>query len=231
MTIAIVSYTVRRPRRLPSLALASSLFVPSAMAQDDAVSKFVSYYQNAYAQGRDLIPLPQAALNTASIATHLKLETVKPLSVLTGNAFLDSNNTVIKLAGVQGCLSTQMVQFMGNKVSCVTVSLAGLASSLDLAKAGAGDAFPCHFVGQNPGRPTVRFAECFFTQHDMVQSLSEAMIRQGFAFAARDRAGKPIFPEYAKAEDEARLAKAGIWANSYFTHPYGEHYRTNPSTN
>jgi endonuclease YncB( thermonuclease family) len=57
------------------------------------------------------------------------------------------------------------------------------------------------------------------------------MIRKGFAFAARDRAGKPIFPEYTKAEYEARQAKAGIWANAYFKHPYGERYRTNPSTN
>ncbi|ESZ11043.1 nuclease [Mesorhizobium sp. L48C026A00] len=229
--MAIMGYIVWRPHRLSSLALASSLFVPPAMAQDDAVSKFVSYYQNAYAQGRDLVPGPQAALDTSSIATQLTLKTVKPVSALTGNAFLDSNSAVIKLAGVQGCLSTEMVQFMGNQVSCVTVSLAGLASSLDLAKADAGDAFPCHFVGQNPGSPTVRFAECFFTQDDMVQSLSETMIRKGFAFAARDRAGKPIFPEYEKAEEDARRSKAGIWGNSYFTHPYGERYRTNPSTN
>ncbi len=224
-------YALWRLGRLPYLALASCLFVPSAMAQDDAVSKFVSYYQNAYAQGRDLVPGPQVSLDTSSIATNLKLETVRPVSALTGNAFLDSNSVVIKLAGVQGCLSTEIVQFMDNRVSCVTVSLAGLASSLDEAKAAAGDAFPCHFIGQNPGSPTVRFAECFFTQDDMVQSLSETLIRKGFAFASRDRAGKPIFPEYAKAEDAARQAKAGLWANSYFKHPYGERYRTNPSTN
>lgn len=224
-------YVQWRFARFPLLALASCLFVPPVMAQDDAVSKFVSYYQNAYAQGRDLIPGPQVALNTSSIATDLKLETVRPVSALTGNAFLDSNSVVIKLAGVQGCLSTEIVQFMGNRVSCVTVSLAGLASSLDQAKAAAGDAFPCHFIGQNPGSPSVRFAECFFTQDDTVHSLSETLIRKGFAFASRDRAGKPVFPEYAKAEDEARQAKAGIWANTLFKHPYGERYRTNPSTN
>ncbi|MET3595101.1 hypothetical protein ABID26_004513 [Mesorhizobium shonense] len=226
-----MGYTLGRPGRLCYLALVSGFAIPPAIAQDDAVSKFVSYYQNAYAQGRDLIPGPQVALNTSSIATKLKLETVKPLSALTGNAFLDSNSAVIKLAGAQGCLSTELVQFMGNRVSCVTVSLAGLASSLDQAKADAGDAFPCHFVGQNPGSPTVRFAECFFTQDDTVRSLSEVLIKKGIAFAARDRSGKPIFPEYARAEDEARQAKAGIWDNAYFRHPYGERYRRNSSTN
>lgn len=230
MTIAIMGYTVGRPGRLRYLALASCLTIPPALAQDDAVSKFVSYYQNAYAQGRDLIPGPQVPLNTSSIATKLKLETVKPLSALTGNAFLDSTNAVIKLAGVQGCLSTELVQFMGKPVSCATVSLAGLASSLDQAKADAGDAFPCHFVGQNPGSPTVRFAECFFTQDNTVRSLSEVLIKRGLAFAARDRSGKPIFPEYARAEDQARQAKAGVWGNAYFRHPYGERFLTNPST-
>ncbi|MFA1676870.1 thermonuclease family protein [Rhizobium mongolense] len=220
---------VRRPHRFLFLALSSGFIATSVAAQDAAVTNFVTYYQSAYAQGRDLIPAPQAVLNTASIATDLKLETVKPVSALTGNSFLDANSNVIKLAGVQGCLSTDLLDFMGNKGSCTMISLAGMTASLKRAKADAGDAFPCHFVGQNPGRPTIRFAECFFTQSDMVQSLSETMIEKGLAFAARDRAGKPIFPEYAKAEDEARLAKTGIWANPYFKHPYGERYRANPS--
>ncbi|PJR12806.1 thermonuclease family protein [Sinorhizobium meliloti] len=222
---------VRRPCGFLLLALSSALSTTPAVAQDPAVTKFVAYYQSAYAQGRDLIPAPTAVLNTASIATELKLETVKPIGALTGSSFLDANSTVIKLAGVQGCVSTDMLDFMGNRASCAMISLAGMTASLEQAKADAGDAFPCHFVSQNAGRPNVRFAECFFTQADMVQSLSEIMIKKGLVFAARDRAGKPIFPEYAKAEDEARLSKAGIWANPHFKHPYGERYRANPTTN
>ncbi|OHV80287.1 thermonuclease family protein [Ensifer sp. LCM 4579] len=222
---------VRRPCHLLLLALSSGLSATPVVAQDPAVTRFVTYYQSAYAQGRDLIPAPTAALNIASIATELKLVTVKPISALTGSSFLDANSTVIKLAGVQGCLSTEILDFLGNRASCAMISLAGMTASLEQAKTDAGDAFPCHFVGQSAGRPNVRFAECFFTESDVVQSLSETVIKKGLAFAARDRAGKPIFPEYAKAEDAARLSKAGIWANQYFKHPYGERYRANPTTN
>ncbi|MFC0808935.1 thermonuclease family protein [Ensifer sp. P24N7] len=212
-------------------ALAGGLFASPVAAQDAAVTKFVTYYQSAYAQGGDLIPAPQVALNTASISTELKLVTVKPVSALTGNSFLDANSDVIRLAGVQGCLSTDLLDFMGNKASCAMISLAGMTAGIEQAKNDAGDAFPCHFVGEIAGRPNIRFAECFFTQNDMVQSLSETMIEQGLAFAARDRAGNPVFPEYAKAENEARLSKVGIWANQYFRHPYGERYRANPTMN
>lgn len=222
---------VRRPHWLLFFALSSGVLATPSAAQDAAVTEFVTYYQSAYAEGRDLIPAPQTTLNTNSLATELKLETVRPVSALTGNSFLDANSSIVRLAGVQGCISTDLLGFMGNKASCAMISLAGMTASLEQAKAGAGDAFPCHFVGQNAGRPNVRFAECFFTQNDTVQSLSETMIKKGLAFAARDRAGKPIFPEYAKAEDEARLSKAGIWANAYFKHPYGERYRANPTTN
>ncbi|WFS69587.1 nuclease (plasmid) [Agrobacterium leguminum] len=219
----------RRPPPFLLLTLTGALFAAQAVAQDAAAAKFVTYYQSAFAQGRDLIPAPQAGLNIASIATDLRLETVKPVSALTGNSFLDASSDVVKLVGIQGCLSTEQLDFMGNKASCTMISLAGMTASLKQAQADAGDAFPCHFVGQNSGRPNVRFAECFFTENDIVQSLSETMIRKGVVFAARDRAGRPIFPEYAKAEDEARLAKTGIWANPYFKHPYGERYRANPT--
>ena len=115
--------------------------------------------------------------------------------------------------------------------TCAMISLAGMTATLDEAKAGAGDAFPCHVFAQNPGRPAVRFAECFFVENGVVRSLSEALIRKGLAFAARDRAGRPVFPEYLQAEDAARGEQAGIWGNGQLTHPYGERYPVNSSTN
>jgi hypothetical protein len=150
---------------------------------------------------------------------------------LSGSAVLASDGTIIKLAGVQGCLSTEEMEFAGLPTTCVMVSLAGLTAMLGEAAAPAANAFPCHFLGQNAGSPTVRFAECFFVKDGETQSLSEVLISRGLAFAARDRAGWPVFPEYAQAETRAQKAKAGIWANSHFTHPYGERYRANPSIN
>jgi hypothetical protein len=195
-------------------------------------AKFVEYYQNAYAQGRDLIPAPQRALDTSSLINSLNLQTVVPESALTGTAFIDANNSVIKLAGIQGCLSTQRLQMGDSGASCSMISLAGLNAVLQTAAAPAGGAFPCHFLATNTGSPPVRFAECFFIKEDAtVAPLSEYLIRQGFAFAARAPNGTPLFPEYASAEAEAAKAKAGIWANRSFAHPYGERYRSNPTTN
>ncbi|MFW8583914.1 hypothetical protein ACOJBM_00180 [Rhizobium beringeri] len=58
------------------------------------------------------------------------------------------------------------------------------------------------------------------------------LIARGLAFAARNRAGRAVFPEYAEAEESAQRARAGIWANAHFTHPFGERrYRGNRSTN
>jgi|SRR5690606_9350214 len=222
---------IRRASRFYFFALASCLAAVPATGQDDAVARFVSRYQNAYAQGRDLVPDSLQRIDTASIANELRLETVKPVSPLTGNAFLDSNGTIVKLAGVQGCLSTEQLTFLGKSASCAMISLAGLNAGLDDAKAAAGDAFPCHFLAQISGNPSVRIAECFFTQGGAVHSISESMIRKGVAFAARDRSGNPVFPEYALAEIEASKAKAGIWANAYFSHPYGDRFRNSSSMN
>ena len=217
--------------RLLFCTLSNTLIALPLAAADDTAADFVRYYQNAYAQGRDLIPAAQTPLDTSSISAHLDLQTIRPKGTLSGSAFLASDGTIVRLAGVEGCVSTEPMEFAGLPATCATISLAGMSASLTEATAGAGGAFPCHLLGQNPGRPTIRFAECFFTQDGTVNSLSEALISKGLAFAARDRAGRPIFPEYVKTENAARSARAGIWANAHFVHPYGERYRANPSTN
>ncbi|QPB24276.1 nuclease [Rhizobium sp. 007] len=216
---------------LPFSTLAITMIALPLSARDDTATTFVGYYQAAYAQGRDLILPPQTALDTSSLATRLDLQTIRPEAALTGSAFLSSDGTIVKLAGAQGCLSTEPMEFAGLQATCAMVSLAGMTKTLDEAMAAAGNAFPCHFLGQNPGTPTVRFAECFFVKDGTVQSLSETLISKGLAFAARDRAGRAVFPEYLQVEEDAHRGRAGIWANAHFMHPYGERYRANPSTN
>lgn len=202
-----------------------------ALAAEDAVSRFVDYYQKAYAEGRDLISAPQKPLDISSIAERINLLSITPEGVLSGSAFLASDGTIIKLAGVQGCLSTEEIEYAGVRTTCSMVSLAGLIAKLSEAEAAAGNAFPCHFLGQNAGSPTIRFAECFFMKDGETQSLSQVLISTGVAFAARDRSGRALFAEYAQAEEVAQKARAGIWANPQFVHPYGERYRSNPSVN
>ena len=213
-----------------SIATVAASAAPAAAQQATAPgsAKFVEYYQNAYANGRDLIPGPQRALNSASLTIDLKLETVIPEAALTGNAFVDAENTIIRLAGAQGCQSTQQLQLGVMRASCAMLSLAGLNAALQTAAGPAGGAFPCHFLGSNTGSPYVRFAECFFMDADgHAQPMSEYLIRRGLAFAARTPNGTALFPEYAVAEATAAKAHLGIWSNASFQHPYGERYRQN----
>lgn len=231
MTDASMNPGARRLAQILFCSIACATNGVALAAAEDAVSRFVSYYQKAYAEGRDLIPAPQKPLDISSIAERINLQSITPEGALSGSAFLASDGTIIKLAGVQGCLSTEEIEFAGMQATCVMVSLAGLTAMLEEAEAGAGNAFPCHFLGQNAGSPTVRFAECFFMKDGETQSLSEVLIGTGVAFAARDRTGRALFPEYAQAEEVAQRARAGIWANPQFLHPYGERYRANPSMN
>lgn len=208
------------------LASAASAVAQEATAPSPA--KFVEYYQNAYASGRDLVPGPQRPLDLSSLTTALKLETVVPEAAVSGSAFVDARTNIIRLVGAQGCRSTQQLQLGEMRASCAMVSLSGLNASLQMAAAPAGGAFPCHFFGTNSGKPTVRFAECFFIGgDDRAQPLSEYLVRHGLAFAARASNGAALFPEYAAAEDAASKARAGIWSNASFQHPYGERYRQN----
>lgn len=231
MTDASMNPGARRLAQILFCTIACATNGVALAAAEDAVSRFVSYYQKAYAEGRDLIPAPQTPLDVSSIVERLNLQSITPEGALSGSAFLASDGTVIKLAGVQGCLSIEEMEFAGVQTTCSMVSLAGLTAMLGQAEAGAGNAFPCHFLGQNAGAPTVRFAECFFMKNGETQSLSQVLISTGVAFAARDRSGRPLFPEYAQAEEVAQRARAGIWANPQFLHPYGERYRANPSMN
>jgi hypothetical protein len=218
----------RFSRRLIYSLLGALVALPETVRADMA-EEFVSHYQQAYVQGRDLIPASPTPFDASSIITRLDLESVTPKAALSGSAFLAADGTIIKLAGVQGCLSTEPLEYAGVIATCTIISLAAMTATVGEVQAIAGTAFPCHELGRNSGQPTVRYAECFFMDGDTVRSLSEVLISKGVAFAFRDRAGQPIFPEYARAEEVARGAKAGIWASAHFFHPYGERYRANPT--
>lgn len=230
MTDANMNNGAWRPYRPLFCTLVGTAIALPMAAKADATTEFVAYYQEAYAQGRNLVPGPRAPLDTSSIATRLDLQSISPSGALSGNAFLATDGTIIRLAGIEGCISTVPIDYAGVRATCAVVSLAGMTATIDMAKASAGNAFPCHVLGQSPGRATVRFAECFYMEDGVARSLSEVLVSKGLAFAARDGSGRPLFPEYARAEETARSEKAGIWSSGWFVHPYGERYRAGPST-
>ncbi|KJF65468.1 nuclease [Rhizobium nepotum] len=218
----------RSSRHLICSLLGALVSLPASVRADTA-EEFVSYYQQAYVQGRDLVPALPVPLDTSSIATRLDLQSVTPKAALSGNAFLAADGTIIKLAGVQGCLSTESLDYAGIISTCAMISLAAMTATIAEIQEVAGNALPCHELGRSLGHPTVRYAECFFMDRDTARSLSEVLISKGVAFAFRDSAGHPAFPEYAQMENVARANKAGIWASAHFFHPYGERYRANPT--
>lgn len=191
-----------------------------------AAQKFISYYSVAYSQGQDRIPRTPSPLTIDLAGKDLALETIKPQSALTGNAFLGEDGTIVKLAGAQGCLSTQL---LASNTSCARLSLLGMSNALGAAIERAEDAFPCHVFAKSNTPSPIKFAECFFKKSNgEVVSLSGFLVLAGTAFAARDGAGKPLIADNASFEAAAKQARSGIWSNNLFTHPYGERYRNNP---
>ncbi len=195
----------------------------------DTTVELASYYQNAYVQGRDLVPASPTPLDTSSSATHLDLQSVTSKAALNGSAFLATDGTIVRLAGVQSCLSTEPLEYSDFVATCTTVSFAAMTATIAEGQHIAGNAFPCHELRRSHDHPMVRYAKCFFVDGDTARSLSEVLISKGVAFAFADSAGQPVFPEYSQVEDGARATKAGIWANANFLHPYGERYRANPT--
>lgn len=219
--------------RFHLITCAAMTFVISgtALAQETtdrntAFEKFVSYYGVAYGRGEDRIPRTPSPLFVDLARQDIALETIKPQSALTGNAFLAKDGTIIKLVGAQGCLSTQS---LASHTNCARQSIIGLSNALGIAIQGAEDAFPCHTFAKSNTPSPIKFAECFFENRDAsVVSLSGYLVLAGTAFAARDGAGKPLIPDNASFEAKAKQAKSGIWSNTLFTHPYGERFRNNP---
>ena len=214
--------------RFHLITYAAMTFVISdtSLAQEttgrNTAEKFVSYYSVAYSQGQDRIPRTPSPLIIDLARKDLALETIKPKSALTGNAFLADDGTIIKLVGAEGCLST-------SHTNCARQSIIGMSNALGIAIQGAEDAFPCHSFAKSSTPSPIKFAECFFeNSDDEVVSLSGYLVLAGTAFAARDGAGKPVIADNASFEAKAKQAKSGIWSNTLFTHPYGERFRNNP---
>ncbi len=222
-----------RKIRFTFITFAAMTFVISdtALAQEStsrntAAEKFISYDSIAYAQGQDRIPRTPSPLIIDLARRDLALETIKPKSALTGNAFLAEDGTIVKLVGAQGCLSTQL---LASHTNCARQSIIGMSSALGIAIQGAEDAFPCHSFAKSNTPSPIKFAECFFEDSDAnIVGLSSYLVLAGRAFPARDGTEKPRIAINVWFEAKARQAKSDIWSDTLFAHPYGERFRNNP---
>lgn len=129
----------------------------------------------------------------------------------TGDTWI-SGGRRYRLYGLQACL----------RGTTVTVS-GGLARdcgelNLIMAQALIKDTKPICATLQDIDQHNAVVA-CQTTAGEHRYDLATYMIAQGWGFAAVDGAGRPIVPGYRIAEESARSAAAGLWANSDMPHP------------
>ena len=73
----------------------------------------------------------------------------------------------------------------------------------------------CAAIATNPNGSTnfvVCYADTTTPQGSQRVELGTALIASGFAFAARTQEGRPVSFPYLVAEQEAKAARAGLWA-------------------
>lgn len=116
-----------------------------------------------------------------------------------------------RIYGIQSCIrGTFYTDNSGQKQDCGDASLAVLAAFIK-------DTKPVCAPAAETSKLT--YVVCYATVGNQRLDLATSIVTQGFAFAALNENGMPVFPAYAVAEQEARSRKAGLWQFSDVQHP------------
>jgi endonuclease YncB( thermonuclease family) len=136
---------------------------------------------------------------------------LKPgVTLETGETWSDGS-TRYRLYGIQSCIrGTSYTDLQGQKRDCGEASLGMFAAYIK-------DTQPvCAATAKTSD---LTFVVCYATVGSERLDLGTILVSQGFAFAALDAQGLPVFPAYAVAEQHARARNAGLWQFSDVTHP------------
>jgi endonuclease YncB( thermonuclease family) len=136
---------------------------------------------------------------------------LKPgVTLETGETWSDGS-TRYRLYGVQSCIrGTSYTDLQGQKRDCGEASLGMFAAYIK-------DTQPvCAATAKTSD---LTFVVCYATVGSERLDLGTILVSQGFAFAALDAQGLPVFPAYAVAEQHARARNAGLWQFNDVTHP------------
>ena len=163
-------------------------------------------------------------MNTLSTALAFSLATVlpahsappgyfdlKPGIVLeTGDTWNDGQSRY-RLYGVQSCIrGTSYTDLQGQTRDCGDASLAVLAAFIKDTKP---------ICAPAARTADLTYVVCYAAVAGERLDLATMLVSQGFAFAALDAKGLPVFPAYSVAEQDARARKAGLWQFSDVKHP------------
>lgn len=138
------------------------------------------------------------------------------VSFLTGDSWTQGGQ-IIRLYGVQSCLrNTFYTDRFGQKQDCGSVSTSVLAAFVrDIKPA-------CRTIARmttDPPSSATLLAVCTAEVGGERLDLGAVLIQQGFAFAALDQDGRPVYPPYFLAETVAANSAKGLWSYTDFPHP------------
>jgi endonuclease YncB( thermonuclease family) len=120
------------------------------------------------------------------------------------------NGQRYRLYGVQSCIrGTAYTAADGSKRDCGDASLGMLAG---LVKAWRPFCAAIATSRQDSTNFVVCYADTPTPQGPQRVELGTALIASGFAFAALTQAGRPVSVPYLVAEQQAKAARAGLWA-------------------
>jgi endonuclease YncB( thermonuclease family) len=163
-----------------------------------------AFYAPAYAQAQEpssqVFAIPQSAV-----------------TFLTGDSWQQRDQTM-RLYGVQACIrGTTYTDKSGQKQDCGAVSLAMLAAIVRDTKPTCAPV--AQVMASAPGLPSTILVICSAHIGNNALDVATMLITQGFAFAALESTGKPVYLPYSIDEGIAQQSRAGLWAYPDMPHP------------
>ena len=115
-----------------------------------------------------------------------------------------------RLYGVQSCLRGTDSVRGALRADCGLASIAQFAALVQTS--------PASCQPLEPANDGAVFVVCGAKVGEVTIDVGTALIASGYAFAAVDKAGAPVNPNYLVTELVAKSARQGLWAGA-FTHP------------
>jgi endonuclease YncB( thermonuclease family) len=180
------------------------------------ISRIAKVVLLAYAVSASALRVPANAQDPQP-ASHTFVVPQSGVTFLTGDSWQQAGQTM-RLYGVQACIrGTIYTDKSGQKQDCGAVSLAMLAAIVKDTKPTCAPV--AQVMASAPGRPSTILVICSAHIGNKALDIGTMLITQGFAFAALENTGKPVYMPYSIEEGVAQGSRAGLWAYSDMPHP------------
>ncbi|WP_245472524.1 thermonuclease family protein [Rhizobium jaguaris] len=139
------------------------------------------------------------------------------VTFLTGDSWQQAGQTM-RLYGVQACIrGATYTDQAGQRQDCGAVSLAMLAAIVKDTKPTCAPV--AQVMAPASGQPSTILVICSAHIGNNALDLGAMLITRGFAFAALETTGKPVYLPYSIEEGIAEQSRVGLWAYPDMPHP------------